>query len=151
MQPVTVDDATLFLARFSGGAIGSFEATRFALGHRCTNAFEINGSLGSVRFDFERMNELDVYLESDAPDVRGFRRVLATDAAHAYSEVWWPAGHTIGYEHTVVHEMAEWMEAISNKRGAVPSFADGVQCQAVMEAVERACLSRTWESVPFLI
>ncbi|MCY0901084.1 MAG: Gfo/Idh/MocA family oxidoreductase [Firmicutes bacterium] len=151
MQPVTVDDATLFLARFAGGAVGSFEATRFALGHRCTNAFEINGSLGSVRFDFERMNELDVYLETDAPDVRGFRRVLATDPPHAYSEVWWPAGHTIGYEHTVVHEMAEWMDAIATKRDAVPSFADGVQCQAVMEAVELACRSRSWESVPLLI
>lgn len=87
---VTVDDATLFLARFDNGALGSFEATRFAAGHRSTNSFEINGSLGSVKFDFERMNELEVYLTSDAEDVQGFRRVLATDPAHEYAEAWWP-------------------------------------------------------------
>ena len=87
-----------FLARFANGALGSFEATRFAPGHRCTNSFEINGSKGSVKFDFERMNELQVYFTDDADDVQGFRRVLATDPAHAYTEAWWPPGHTIGYE-----------------------------------------------------
>ncbi len=77
---VTVDDATVFLARFASGALGSIEATRFAPGHRCTNSFEINGSKGSIKFDFERMNELEVYFTDDAEDVQGFRRVLATDA-----------------------------------------------------------------------
>lgn len=89
---VTVDDATLFLARFVSGALGSFEATRFAAGHRSTNSFEINGSLGSVKFDFERMNELEVYLTSDDEDVQGFRRVLATDPAHDYAEARRAAG-----------------------------------------------------------
>lgn len=147
MRDVTVDDATIFLARFAGGALGSFEATRFALGHRCTHAFEINGSRGSVRFDFERMNELEVYLESDDEDVRGFRRVLATDPPHAYSDVWWPAGHTIGYEHTVVHAVAEFLEAIRDGRQAVPDFGDGVMCQAVLEAVERSIATRSWVAV----
>jgi len=147
LQDVTVDDATLFLARFANGALGSFEATRFALGHRCTNAFEINGSLGSVRFDFERMNELEVYFESDAEDVRGFRRVIATDPAHAYSDIWWPAGHTIGYEHTVVHCIAQWLEAIRDKRAAVPVVEDGVQCQAILEAVEQSIAQKTWVTV----
>ncbi|MCY0875093.1 MAG: Gfo/Idh/MocA family oxidoreductase [Firmicutes bacterium] len=147
MKEVTVDDATIFLARFQGGALGSFEATRFALGHRSTHAFEINGSKGSVRFDFERLNELEVYFESDDDDVRGFRRVLATDPAHAYSDVWWPAGHTIGYEHTVVHAVAEFLEAIRDGRQAVPDFGDGVMCQAVLEAVERSCDTRSWVHV----
>ncbi|SET17824.1 Gfo/Idh/MocA family protein [Paenibacillus sp. NFR01] len=142
--PVTVDDATLFLARFGNGALGSFEATRFAAGHRSTNAFEINGSLGSVRFDFERMNELDVYFTSDGEDVQGFRRVLATDPAHAYSEAWWPPGHTIGFEHTFTHEMLELSNAVSEGRQPVPNFRDGVKCQAVLEAVERSIDERRW-------
>lgn len=141
---VTVDDATLFLARFVNGAIGSFEATRFAAGHRSTNSFEINGSLGSVKFDFERMNELEVYLTSDAEDVQGFRRVLATDPAHEYAEAWWPPGHTIGFEHTFIHEMLELSSAIEEGRQPVPNFHDGVKCQAVLEAVERSIDERRW-------
>ncbi|MFF2481763.1 Gfo/Idh/MocA family protein [Paenibacillus sp. NPDC058071] len=144
---VTVDDATLFLARFENGALGSFEATRFAAGHRSTNAFEINGSLGSIKFDFERMNELQVYFTSDAEDVQGFRRVLATDAPHAYMDAWWPAGHPIGYEHTFTHEMLELMEAIAEDRQPVPNFYDGVKCQEVLEAVERSVEERRWVSL----
>src|SRR6185312_10818417 len=124
--PVTVDDATLFLTRFSNGALGSFEATRFAPGHRCTNSFEINGSKGSVKFDFERLNELQVYFTDDAADVQGFRRVLATDAPHAYSDAWWPAGHTIGYEQTFTHELVSLMECFGTENQPVPNFVDGV-------------------------
>lgn len=142
--PVTVDDATLFLARFENGAIGSFEATRFAAGHRSTNSFEVNGSKGSVRFDFERMNELDVYFTSDEEDVQGFRRVLATDAAHKYAEAWWPAGHPIGFDQTFTHEMVEFMNAIEENRQPVPNFSDGVACQAVLEAVEKSVEERRW-------
>lgn len=142
--PVTVDDATLFMARFENGALGSFEATRFAPGHRCTNSFEINGSKGSVKFDFERMNELQVYFTDDAPDVQGFRRVLATDAAHAYMDAWWPAGHTIGYEHTFIHEILELMDAVKDNRQPSPNFRDGVQCQQVLEAVETSIAERKW-------
>lgn len=141
---VTVDDATLFLARFENGAMGNFEATRFAAGHRSTNAFEINGSLGSVKFDFERMNELEVYFTSDDEDVQGFRRVLATDPAHAYAEAWWPPGHTIGFEHTFIHEMLEFSTAIEEGRLPEPNFRDGVKCQAVLEAVERSIDERRW-------
>lgn len=142
--PVTVDDAALFLARFENGALGSFEATRFAGGHRCTNAFEINGSLGSVKFDFERMNELQVYFTGDDADVQGFRRVLATDPAHAYAEAWWPPGHTIGYEHTFIHETVELLRALQENRRPTPNFHDGVCCQAVLEAVERSIDARRW-------
>lgn len=142
--PVTVDDATLFLARFESGAIGSFEATRFAAGHRSTNSFEINGSLGSVKFDFERMNELEVYFVNDAEDVQGFRRVMATDGVHKYAEAWWPTGHPIGFDHTFTHEVVEFMNAIEEDRQPVPNFQDGVACQAVLEAVERSVEERRW-------
>lgn len=141
---VTVDDATLFLARFVNGTMGSFEATRFAAGHRSTNSFEINGSLGSVKFDFERMNELEVYLTSDEADIQGFRRVLATDPVHDYAEAWWPPGHTIGFEHTFIHEMLELSSAIAEGRQPQPNFRDGVKCQAVLEAVERSIEQRRW-------
>ncbi|MFE5323211.1 Gfo/Idh/MocA family protein [Paenibacillus sp. NPDC056579] len=144
---VTVDDATLFLIRFAGGAMGSIEASRFAAGHRCTNAFEINGSKGSIRFDFERLNELEVYFTDDDPDVQGFRRVLATDPAHAYMDAWWPPGHTIGYEHTFVHEIRELMEAIREDRQPVPNFADGVMCQQVLEAVDLSIAERRWVKI----
>lgn len=144
---VTVDDATLFLIRFAGGAMGSIEASRFAAGHRCTNAFEINGSKGSIRFDFERLNELEVYFTDDDPDVQGFRRVLATDPAHAYMDAWWPPGHTIGYEHTLVHEIRELMEAIREDRQPVPNFADGVMCQQVLEAVDLSIAERRWVKI----
>jgi predicted dehydrogenase len=145
--PVDVDDATLFLTRFANGALGSFEATRFAAGHRCTNSFEINGSKGSVKFDFERMNELQVYFTEDAEDVQGFRRVLATDSAHAYMDHWWPAGHTIGYAQTFTHEVVELMEALNENRQPVPNFVDGVKCQEVLEAVERSIDERRWVKI----
>ena len=144
---VTVDDATLFLARFANGALGSFEATRFASGHRCTNSFEINGSKGSVIFDFERMNELQVYFTDDRADVQGFRRVLATDPAHAFAEAWWPPGHTIGYEHTFIHEVVELMAAFREDRQPVPNFRDGVKCQEVLEAVDLSIEERQWIKV----
>ncbi len=144
---VTVDDATVFMARFAGGALGSFEATRFAAGHRCTNSFEINGSKGSIRFDFERMNELQVYFTEDADDVQGFRRVLATDPAHAYMDAWWPAGHGIGFEHTFTHEVHELMQAIAEDRQPVPNFVDGVKCQEILEAVDRSIEQRRWVSI----
>lgn len=143
-KKVTVDDATLFMARFKNGALGSFEATRYAAGHRCTNSFEINGSKGSVKFDFERMNELQVYFTDDAGDVQGFRRVLATDPDHAYAEAWWPPGHTIGYEHTFIHEVVELMSAFQEDRQPVPNFHDGVKCQQVLEAVDLSIEERRW-------
>lgn len=143
-EKVTVDDATLFMARFENGALGSFEATRYAAGHRCTNSFEINGSKGSVKFDFERMNELQVYFQDDADDVQGFRRVLATDPAHSYADAWWPPGHTIGYEHTFIHEVVELMNAFKEDRQPIPDFTAGVKCQQVLEAVDLSIEERSW-------
>ena len=148
--PVTVDDATLFLARFANGALGSFESSRFATGHRSTNSFEINGSKGSVIFDFERMNELQVFFTDDQEDVQGFRRVLATDAAHEYSNAWWPTGHPIGYEHTFTHAFVEFMDAFQENRQPVPNFNDGVKCQQVLEAVDLSIKERQWIQVSSL-
>ena len=141
---VTVDDAATALVRFANGAMGTIEATRMAAGRKNHNRFEINGSKGSVAFDLERMNELEVYLESDRPAIRGFRRVLVTDPRHPYVKAWWPPGHIIGYEHTFVHTVFELLEGMADGRVPEPSFVDGVRNQRVLEAIERAAKTRRW-------
>lgn len=146
MGKVTVDDATLFLARFENGAVGTFEATRFAQGRKNCNRFEINGSKGSLAFDLERMNELQFYSAEDPGDAQGFRTILATEAAHPYVGAWWPPGHIIGYEHTFVHLLSDAFTAIGEGKPISPSFEDGVRNQAVLEAVEISAQERRWVS-----
>ncbi|MDQ2584063.1 Gfo/Idh/MocA family protein [Saccharothrix yanglingensis] len=132
---VTVDDAAVFLARFDSGALGTFEATRFALGRKNAMRLEVNGSRGSLAFDFESMNELSVFSSDDGPE-SGFRRVLVTEADHPYVGAWWPPGHLLGYEHTFTHEVADLLTAISEGVDPAPSFADGLRVQRVLAAVE---------------
>jgi predicted dehydrogenase len=144
---VTVDDASTTLVRFRNGAIGTIEATRMALGRKNYNRFEINGSRGSVAFDLERMNELDLYLESDPPNVRGFRTILVTESSHPYMKAWWPPGHIIGYEHTFTHTVYDLLEAIAKGRSPKPNFEDGVRNQRVLAAIEKAARARRWVTV----
>lgn len=141
---VTVDDAAAFLARFENGAIGTFEATRFAAGRRNQNGFEINGSKGSVAFDLERMNELEVFFVDDEADVQGFRTVNVTEPDHPYVGAWWPPGHIIGYEHTFVHTMKDLMEGIKTGESPAPTFEDAYRVQAVLDAVERSAGGGVW-------
>lgn len=141
---VTVDDAALFLARFANGAVGSFEATRFAKGRANYNAFEINGSKGSIVFDLHRLNELQVYFDDDPPEVRGFRTVLVTDRSHRYVHAWWPPGHIIGWEHTFTHGVYDLLSGIAAGVAPAPTFEDGVRCQAVLDAVERSAGGAGW-------
>lgn len=135
---VTVDDAALFLARMTGGGIATFEATRFATGRKNAMRLEINGSAGSLAFDFESMNELYFHDHTDDPDTGGFRRILATEPTHPYLEAWWPPGHLLGYEHTFTHEFRDLVEAIAAGTDPSPSFADGLGVQRVLDAVERS-------------
>ncbi|MCD6232233.1 Gfo/Idh/MocA family oxidoreductase [Candidatus Aerophobetes bacterium] len=144
---VEVDDATLFLAKFKRGALGSFEATRFATGHRNGQKIEINGSKGSLIFEFEQMNELKFYSTEDSQGVQGFRTIKTTEEIHPYMKVWWPVGHIIGYEHTFVHLIYDFMEAINQDKIPAPNFVDGVRCQEVLEAVERSIKERRWVSI----
>lgn len=144
---VTVDDAALALLRFEGGAIGTMEATRFARGRKNQNRFEINGSKGSIAFNLERLNELEVYFESDPANVRGFRRVLVTEGSHPFMKAWWPPGHIIGYEHTFTHTFYDLLEAIADNRVPSPNFEDGLRNQMVMAAIEKASATRRWVRV----
>ena len=141
---VTVDDAAAFLARFEGGAIGTFEATRFAAGRRNKNAFEINGSKGSVAFNLERMNELEVFFVDDEADVQGFRTVNVTEPDHPFAGAWWPPGHILGYEHTFVHTMKDLMDGIGTGTSPAPTFEDAYRVQAVLDAVERSAGGGVW-------
>lgn len=150
MGEVTVDDATIFLAEFKNGALGSIEATRFANGHKNAMSFEINGSKGSIKFEFERMNELQYFSSEDEEGVQGFRLIQATEGIHPYMQAWWPAGHVIGYEHTFVHELYEFTEAIAKDRHPEPDFNDGVKCSQVLEAVDLSIEERQWVEVDSL-
>lgn len=143
--PVDVDDAALSLLKFEGGALGTVEATRFALGRKNYNRFEVNGSRGSLAFNLERMNELELYVE-EGPE-SGFRTVQVTDAQHPYMQGWWPPGHIIGYEHTFTHTVLDFLLALDEGRVPSPSFEDGVRNQKVLEAIERAARARSWEKV----
>ena len=143
---VTVDDAAVAVARFANGAMGTIEATRLAPGRKNHNRFEINGSKGSLAFDLERMNELDLYLESDRRGQRGFRTILVTESDHPFIKAWWPPGHVIGYEHTFTHTVYDLLEAMADDRIPEPSFVDGVKNQRVLDAIERSASSRRWKS-----
>jgi predicted dehydrogenase len=144
---VTVDDATLALARFANGAIGTIEATRMAPGRKNSNRFEINGSEGSLAFDLERLNELEVFFRNDTAGTQGFRRILATEGYHPFVQPWWPPGHVLGWEHTFVHTIYDLLEAMRKRRMPRPNFEDGVANQKVLEAIERASRTKRWVRV----
>lgn len=147
MGTVTVDDMTAFIARFENGAVGTFEATRFALGRKNYNCFEINGSKGSLRWNFESMNKLGFCSGNDPEHVQGFRTIIATEPEHKYVSAWWLTGHIIGYEHTFVHAVYELMEALSSSELPHPNFVDGVKCQTVLDAVARSIATGQWVAV----
>ena len=142
--PVTVDDATLFLCEFQNGALGSFEATRFSSGHKNDMGFEVNGEYGSIRFQFERMNELQYFSTQDEEGLQGFSLIQATEGIHPYAEHWWPAGHVLGYEHTFVHELFEFTQSIAENRQCTPNFYDGMKCCQVLDAVDLSIDERCW-------
>jgi predicted dehydrogenase len=133
---VTVDDAALFTARFADGAIATFEATRFALGRKNALRIEINGTAGSIAFDFEENNVLQFFDGTESVEEQGFRRILVTEPEHPYVSAWWPPGHGLGYEHGFTHQVVDLSNAIAENRQPEPSFDDGLQVQRVLGAVE---------------
>jgi len=135
MGQVTVDDASFMLAEFENGAIGSFEASRFAPGRKNFNYFEIYGSKGSIVFNLERMNELQLFQRDDPAFAQGFRTILATEGGqHDYVANWWPPGHMIGYEHEFHHGVVDFMKAIENGTGIEPNFYDGLREIEILSA-----------------
>ncbi|MFJ9760510.1 Gfo/Idh/MocA family protein [Streptomyces sp. NPDC101149] len=135
---VTVDDAALFTGRFTSGALASFEATRYATGRKNALRIELNGERGSLAFDLERLNELSYHDGTEPGTHAGFRRILVTEPDHPYLDAWWPPGHGLGYEHSFVHQARDLVHAIAAGRTPEPSFADGLQVQRVLAAVEES-------------
>jgi predicted dehydrogenase len=139
---VDVDDAFVALVEFENGALGTLEASRFAVGRKNYNTFEINGSKGSIRFNLERMNELEVCLNDVGPrEARGFADVLVTESYHPYYANWWPQGHIIGWENTFVHEINHLLEAIFHGKTVEPygaTFEDGYRCAVICDAISQS-------------
>lgn len=153
MEKVTVDDASVFLAKFAAsdrvaeGAYGTFEATRLAPGRKNFNRFEINGSEGSLAFNFERMNELEYCDRREPADRSGFRTILVTQSTHPYVGGWWPPGHVLGYEHTFIHQVVDFVNAISTNAPLQPDFLEGARCVAVLESVAQSKKTKAWTKV----
>lgn len=148
MGEVTADDALYFIAKFAGGALGNFMATRFATGKKNFLRLEIFGSEGSLAFNLERMNELDFFSRSDAGDTQGFRNIVVTEGSHPYLEKWWPPGHIIGWEHTFIHEIGDLLTAIANGEGVKADFYDGLRCQQVLDAAMISSEQSKWVEIP---
>lgn len=144
-RAVTTDDAAVFTARFQNGALGLFLTSRMSAGHKNRLAIEVNGSKGSLRWDLERLNELEVY---EAGKSAGFQNVMVTEASHPYAGAWWPPGHVLGWEHTFVHQYYEFLKGIAEQRQPAPSFLDGLRNHEVLDAIARAAAERRWVEVP---
>lgn len=144
---VSVDDDANFLARFKNGGVGVFESTRFAGGRRNYNTFQVYGSKGSIAFNLERMNELEFFDRTEPSELQAFKTILVTQPEHPYVGNWWPPGHVIGYEHTFVHAISDFLTAIENDRLPEPNFRHGVRNQTVLDTIERSSKSGRWEKV----
>lgn len=148
---VDVDDVFIALARFENGAVGSLEASRFCAGRKNYQRIEIHGTEGSIVFNLERLNELEVYSRKEEEDRMGFRTILVTEAVHPFMEHWWPPGHVIGWEHTFVHEIHHFIDCIVNDKPISPwgaTFYDGLKCQEVIDAILESVEEKKWISVP---
>ncbi len=144
---VTVDDAVTLIGRFRNGALANLEATRFAHGRKNSLTLEINGNGGSLFFDLEEMNRLRFCDATDPEGRRGFRDILVTDPTHPFLKNWWPPGHLIGYEHTFVHTIADFVQAVVRRKTVRPNFEDGLRNQGVLEAATKSAQSRRMERV----
>ena len=148
---VDVDDAFISLVRFKNGAIGSLEASRFCAGRKNYQRIEIHGTEGTICFNLERLNELEVYSRRDPADRMGFKNILVTETVHPYIEHWWPHGHIIGWEHTFIHEIHHFIDCIVNDKPVGPigaTFYDGLKCQEIIDAILKSAKEGKWVNVP---
>lgn len=147
MGKVDVEDAANWIGRFKNGALASMEATRFAHGRKNHITLEINGSGGSLVFDFEDMNRLKYYRASDPEETRGFRDILVTESSHPYMQAWWPPGHIIGYEHTFTNAFADFIRAVVAGQSVQPTFEDGYANEKMLSAIVQSAKTRKWVKV----
>jgi len=147
VEKVGIDDASAFLARFANGSLATFEATRYARGHKALYTFEINGEHASIFWDLHDLHRLQYFDHGDEGRLRGWRSVHISDGDHPYMKHWWVPGLQIGYEHTFVHQVADFLKAVSEGKNAAPSFRDGLATDYVTDAVLRSAQSGRWEQI----
>jgi predicted dehydrogenase len=146
IEPVGIDDASAFLARFQNGSLALFEATRYARGHKALYTLEINGEHASARWDLHDLHRLQWFDHRDEGMLRGWRSVHITDGDHPYMKHWWVPGLQIGYEHTFIHQFADFLDAVAQGRSAAPTFRDALATDYVTDAVLKSAKSGRWES-----
>ena len=147
VQKVGIDDACAFMCRFQNGSLGTFESTRYARGHKALYTFEINGENASIAWDLHDLHRLSYFDHSDDSVVRGWRSVHVTDGDMPYMDKWWVPGLQIGYEHSFVHQVADFIQGISDGKPANPTFRDALETQKVCDAVLKSAADRQWENV----
>ena len=145
VEPVGIDDASMFLARFANGSLATFEATRYARGHKALYTLEINGEHASIAWDLHDLHRLQYFDHRDEGEVRGWRSLHITDSDHPYMNRWWVPGLQIGYEHSFIHQVADFLEGLSSGVAAAPTFRDGLATDRVTDAVLRSARSGKWE------
>jgi myo-inositol 2-dehydrogenase/D-chiro-inositol 1-dehydrogenase len=146
-EPVGIDDASAFLARFDNGSIGTFEATRYARGHKALYTLEINGEHASIAWDLHDLNRLAYFDHGDDGQVRGWRSIHITDGDHPYMSHWWVPGLSIGYEHSFVHQAADFLQSLAGGTPISPTFREALATDYVTDAVLKSARSEKWESV----
>jgi predicted dehydrogenase len=147
VEKVGIDDACAFLARFKNGSLATFESTRYARGHKALYTFEINGEHASIFWDLHDLHRLQYFEHRDEGRVRGWRNIHVTDGDHPYMGKWWVPGLQIGYEHSFVHQLADFLDGLANKKPAHPTFRDALETQYVCDAVLKSAKTSRWEKV----
>ena len=147
VEKVEIDDACSFLCHFKNGSLGLFESTRYARGHKALYTFEINGENMSLKWDLHDLHRLQVFDYKDAGPMRGWKSIHVTDSDHPYMDKWWVPGLAIGYEHSFVHQVADFLKAYAKKQSAHPTFRDALETQKVCDAVLSSAKSHQWVAV----
>lgn len=147
VTPVGIDDACSFLCRFENGSLGLFESTRYARGHKALYTFEVNGENASMKWDLHDLHRLDYFDHSDDGPVRGWKSIHVTDGDHPYMGNWWVPGLQIGYEHTFVHQVADFLKSLETGEPCAPTFRDALETQRVCDAVLKSAQTKSWEKV----
>lgn len=147
VEPVGIDDASAFLCRFENGSLATFEATRYARGHKALYTLEINGEHASAMWDLHDLHRIQFFDHRDESQLRGWRSIHVTDSDHPYMQRWWVPGLQIGYEHTFIHQVADFLQALGEGRQAAPTFRDGLATDLVTDAVLESAKTRQWRAV----
>ena len=147
VQKVTIDDACLFLARFGNGSLATFESTRYARGRKNKNMFEINGENASIYFDLEDPHRLGYFDHGDPSHLAGWRNIHVTNGEHPYHKHWWVPGTTIGYEHTFINALADFLKGVETGKPAQPDFRDALRTQLVLDAILQSAKDLKWLKV----